>query len=94
MGWCIDKHDEVSQEIADRLSSELLLTDQLALHTTQDLWPGPWRWASWEVVDPVRAVELFELGVDYVVTMDCKALLADRNVVACIRNATTVRQKF
>lgn len=43
---------------------ELLLTDKLALHTTQDLWPGRWRWASWEVVDPVRVVELFELGVD------------------------------
>ncbi len=76
VGYCLDNHDAASRDMARRLQPDLLLTDEVALVRTDDLWPGPWRWACWEVAETRRARELFELGVDYVETMACDRLRA------------------
>ena len=74
VGWCIETHDATAEAMANRLQPELLLTDEHALVGPETLWPGDWRWASWEVLEVQRARELFELGVDYVETMACGQL--------------------
>jgi glycerophosphoryl diester phosphodiesterase len=77
VGWCLDAHDSAAREFATTLGPELLLTDQRALTSADDLWPGVWKWASWEVLDPRRALELMSFGLDYVETMGCDDLLAN-----------------
>ena len=73
-GFCIEPHDDAAHATARMLKPDLLLTDADALRGPEDLWPGDWRWATWEIVDIERARSLFEMGVDYVETMACDKL--------------------
>ena len=69
-------HVVVGKERLDRafVDAELLEYAVGALRGPEDLWPGDWRWATWEIVDVERARSLFEMGVDYVETMACDKL--------------------
>lgn len=86
-GWCVDDYDESSRAVADRVRPDMLLVDEVNLHSPADLWPGDWQWAAWEVVDPVRAAALMRLGVHHVETYDCAALAADPAVQAALKQA-------
>ncbi|MEM7407988.1 MAG: glycerophosphodiester phosphodiesterase family protein [Pseudomonadota bacterium] len=79
-GWCLETHDAAALQTARALAPDMLLTDERAIASAADVWDGPWRWAAWEVVDPVRAIALMQLGVHYVESMDVRGLLANPEV--------------
>jgi glycerophosphoryl diester phosphodiesterase len=77
IGWCLPAYDEPHRERARALAPDLLFVDERQLGGGREpLWPGPWRWAAWEVVDTARARALAGRGLDYAETMRVEALLA------------------
>ncbi len=70
IGWALREWSERYQEVADQLAPEYLFCDHLDLPPAPTpLWPGPWRWVVYEVVDQELATRLFSRGVHLVETM-------------------------
>ena len=78
-GWCFEQWDERTRHRAATLNPDVLLTDWQII-PAEGLWTGRWRWAAWEVVDPVLALLLHRRGVHYVETMAATDMLADRRL--------------
>jgi glycerophosphoryl diester phosphodiesterase len=78
IGWCLPAYDAATRAAAEALAPDLLFADQHDLGpTAAPLWPGPWRWASWELgADAARARALVARGCDYLETYDPAGLRA------------------
>lgn len=74
IGWCVARYDEVSAEKAKQAKPEFLLTNYKDLPADGSaLWPGPWAWVLYEVVDPDVAEDLMSRGASIIETMDLAA---------------------
>ncbi len=76
IGYVVPGMTRRARNTAERLKPGILLADRRHLLRAGNLWPGPWRWAAFEVARPALAPPLVELGVEYLETMDPEALLA------------------
>ena len=78
VGWVLTRYDAVSLERARKLVPDDLFCNWHKLPARAALWPGPWRWCSYEVREVGRARSLLARGVDLVETMAvrkmCEAL--------------------
>jgi glycerophosphoryl diester phosphodiesterase len=70
VGWVMDGWDEAARTAAAGLAPDFLFCDHERLPSgLLELWPGPWRWALYEVADPELALDLAARGADLVETM-------------------------
>lgn len=77
VGWVLEEWSSAARADADSLAPDFLFSDRRLLPSGGPLWPGPWRWAVYEVTDPGEAVDLAGRGVELVETMAVGEMLAD-----------------
>ena len=77
IGWVIERYDEPTHGQLARLSPDYVFADFDCLPRTPaaELWPGPWRWAIYEIRDLASARRCAELGAHGVETMHVRAML-------------------
>lgn len=70
IGWVIESWDEAAQAQAVALAPEYIFGDIDEIPPGLGrLWPGPWRWVIYDVVDPQLALRLHERGAQMIETM-------------------------
>jgi glycerophosphoryl diester phosphodiesterase len=75
IGWVLSQYDADSLREAGALAPEFLFCNlERVPATTEQLWPGPWDWAIYEVRDLETARQCRELGAKYVETMAVRSL--------------------
>lgn len=79
IGWVLSRYDAASLDRVRSLAPEYVFCNWQKLPTRSALWPGRWRWCSYEVREVGRARSLLARGVDLVETMAvrkmCEALV-------------------
>jgi glycerophosphoryl diester phosphodiesterase len=77
IGWVLASYDEAARAQAASLAPEFLFTNVERLPPMPEhLWPGPWRWALYEVRDLRTARDCQERGAHFVETMDVRGLMS------------------
>jgi glycerophosphoryl diester phosphodiesterase len=75
IGWVLSQYDADSWHEATALAPEFLFCNlERVPATAEQLWPGPWDWAIYEVRDLATARHCRELGAKYVETMAVRSL--------------------
>ena len=75
IGWVLSQYDADGLREAAALAPEFLFCNlERVPATTEQLWPGPWDWAIYEVRDLETARQCRELGAKYVETMAVRSL--------------------
>jgi len=78
IGWVIDAWNDRTRQEARRLDPQFLIVDHVLLPAApQRLWPGPWRWVVYDILDPQVALDLAARGADLIETMDIAQVLRD-----------------
>ena len=80
VGLCLEDLSELWRALAEDIQPDFLLFDEQNLSSSDDLWPGAWRYGCWEVVDIDRAKILHGMGVHYVESMAVDVLIADTEI--------------
>lgn len=78
VGYVLRGLGERDRAVATHLSPALLFADCRQLLRAGALWPGDWRWATFEVADRAIARRMRALGVDYLETMNPSLLVRSR----------------
>lgn len=76
IGWVIREWNVESQAQAKILSPDILFADVEDVGV-DELWPGSWQWAVYDVVDPDEALRWFARGVSFIETWDIGHMLSD-----------------
>jgi glycerophosphoryl diester phosphodiesterase len=76
IAWVLRRYDAAARARAEVLRPEFLFCNYTRFDATEPPWPGPWRWAAYEVRDPVVARQLAARGVTLIETMAVRQLLA------------------
>ena len=78
IGWVIERYDDTTHEQVQAFSPDYVFADVECLprEDAARLWPGPWRWAIYEVRDLGTARRCANLGAQAVETMHVRAMLA------------------
>ena len=71
LGFCARALDKRNELLARGLGVQYVLIDHKIYPDDGSvaLWPGPWQWAAYEIVDPDLARRLQERGIDLIETM-------------------------
>jgi glycerophosphoryl diester phosphodiesterase len=77
IGWVLATWSAEARERAAALAPEYLFCDHRIIPPGDALWPGPWRWAIYEVADADAALALAARGAEFIETMAVGELLAD-----------------
>lgn len=84
-GWVIRKWDEHSKEQASVLKPDILFCNYKKIPDSDEvLWPGPWQWALYDIVDPQTALHWISRGVKFIESWDIGRLLRDKQLVSCL----------
>lgn len=77
IGWVLKSWDAVSRSNAASLTPEYIFCNYRKIpFDKEDLWPGPWQWAMYEVTNPDVAIELAAYGVELIETMAVGEMMA------------------
>lgn len=69
IGWVLKEWTNEVRSAATALTPDYLFCNIRKIPPTVDqLWPGPWEWALYDINDPELAVELAKYGVDLIET--------------------------
>ncbi len=78
IGWVLEAWNDATLQDARRLQPQFLIADhELLSAAPEPLWPGPWRWVIYDILDPQVALDLVARGADLIETMDIAGLLQD-----------------
>lgn len=77
VGWVLHEYDATHRHQAISLAPDYLICNERKIDATDTLWPGPWRWMLYDIVDPQRALSWAARGVELIETCDIGALLQD-----------------
>jgi glycerophosphoryl diester phosphodiesterase len=78
IGWVLASWDPETRAAAEGLGPEYLFCDyRMIPDDAEALWPGPWDWAFYEIVDPDLALALAAFGAKFIETMAIGEMLAD-----------------
>jgi glycerophosphoryl diester phosphodiesterase len=70
IGWVVSAWDEEQRAIATALAPDYLFCNHAKIPNPETLlWPGPWKWAFYEVADPSVALALAQRGASLIETM-------------------------
>lgn len=80
IGWAIRQFNGVTLNEANLLAPQFLFCDyktipEVSKQNPHPLWPGPWRWAIYEVGNPGLAIHLAEVGADMLETFEIGTLI-------------------
>ena len=83
VGWVVRHWDEQSREMAQKLAPDVLFCNYKKIPDIDGvLWPGPWQWALYDIVDPQVALRWISRGVKFIESWDIGRLLADQQLVS------------
>jgi len=78
VGWVLRTWDEPSRRSAEENQPQYLFCNTRKIpQTEQPFWPGPWRWAVYEVADADTAMAWGRRGADFIETFRVADLLGD-----------------
>jgi glycerophosphoryl diester phosphodiesterase len=81
IGWILEKFDEETMSRATEIAPDYLICNHTKLpKKNPQLWPGPWKWAFYEVTQAKLALELADLGADYIETMAIAEMLTTKHL--------------
>jgi len=76
IGWIMPDWDKASQSQATELAPDYLFCNHKKIPMGEiALWPGPWKWALYEVEHPEVASELHHMGASFIETMNVGKLI-------------------
>ncbi|ROR29513.1 glycerophosphodiester phosphodiesterase family protein [Inmirania thermothiophila] len=75
-GWVLPAYDAGARAAARELAPPVLFVDRAWLPPRGALWPGPWRWAVYEVNTPREAARLAARGAGLIETAEVALLRA------------------
>jgi len=78
-GWVLREHSKESRRIAEALGPEYLFCNISRLPAATPLWPGPWRWAIYDIKTREHARSLLEQGADLIETCCITDMLQARS---------------
>lgn len=81
IGWVLEDWSGDARSAADSLGPDYLFCDYRIIPDDAELWPGSWRWALYEVIEPELALALAAFGARFVETMAIREMLADRRLI-------------
>lgn len=82
IGWILTKYNDEALSSATGLAPDYLICNYTKIPKgATALWPGPWKWAFYEVVQPKLAHELAALGAHFVETMAVTEMLKDKELL-------------
>ncbi len=82
-GWVLNYYDDDSRRLADAMTPDYVVCDYRKLPAAPTpLWPGPWQWGSYEIVEAAHALELVERGVRVIESMAAGDLAADPRLLS------------
>ncbi len=87
VGWVLEEWTDDVRASAEALGPEYLFCDYRMIPGGAELWPGPWRWALYEIIEPDLALSLAASGAEFVETMAIKEMLSDRRLIPTRRRA-------
>jgi glycerophosphoryl diester phosphodiesterase len=67
----------LTREAAERFQPEYIFCNYRMIPDKDELWPGPWSWALYEVIDPDLALGLTARGARFIETMAIGEMLTD-----------------
>lgn len=79
-GWAIRQFNGVTRNEATLLAPQFLFCDHRVIpavsrQNPEPLWPGPWRWAVYEVGTPELAIRMAGIGADLIETFEIGTLI-------------------
>jgi glycerophosphoryl diester phosphodiesterase len=77
VGWVLSEWTLMAREAAERFQPEFLFCNYRMIPDEEALWPGPWDWALYEVIDPDLALGLTARGARFIETMAIGEMLTD-----------------
>ena len=80
IGWAFREWNDASLARATALAADYLFTNVVRLPPAPEpVWPGPWMWVIYEIVDPDEALSLAARGVGMIETMQFAEMYAALN---------------
>lgn len=76
IGWVIREWSNDSLVRAQALNPDVLFCNAEKIGA-DELWPGPWQWALYDIVDADEALRWFARGADFIETWDIGKMLRD-----------------
>lgn len=73
--WALREMDAAHLKKAKALKPDILIFDVKRLNKDAQLWPGPWKWFLYDIVDKQEAFFWAGKGVEFIETWDVEALL-------------------
>ncbi len=77
VGWVLSEWTLMAREAAERFQPGYLFCNYRMIPDEEALWPGPWNWALYEVIDPELALGLAARGAGFIETMAIGEMLTD-----------------
>ena len=78
VGWILDRWDEPSRRAAQDNGPQYLFANVRKVpDSPTPFWPGPWRWAVYEIADAQAALAWHQRGADFIETFRVGELMAD-----------------
>ncbi len=82
-GWVLNYYDDDARRLADAMAPDYLICDHRKFPPAPaSLWPGPWRWGSYEIVDVAHALALVARGIVVLESMAAGDLAADPRLIS------------
>lgn len=79
IGYILHKYDTEQLSISTELNPDFLFCNHTKLpRPDTPLWPGPWAWVVYEVDKVKIALDLLDMGIDYLETMAVGELLKSK----------------
>jgi glycerophosphoryl diester phosphodiesterase len=82
IGWVVSNWNDAGRHQAEKLKPDVLFCNHQKINEEDELWPGAWSWALYDVVDPVVALHWFSRGVALIETWDIGAMFNDSRLQA------------
>jgi len=77
IGWVLHDWNAASCALAQTLSPDFLFCNVEKIGAEDRLWPGPWQWALYDIVEPDLALRWFARGAELIETWDIGGMLRD-----------------
>lgn len=78
IGWVFEPWDPCHENSVKKLSAEYIFTDYSSFPKRRSsLWPGPWKWALYEINEPKLILEFAHLGADLIETNNIGELMKE-----------------
>lgn len=76
VGWVLRKYNRKSHQILQQQPVDVIICDHRKLPSAPEpLWPGPWLWFIYDIIDPTAIESWRHRGVRYIETWDVRTLI-------------------